>query len=173
MSHKTLWITSILLSIIVVTALILKELGYSIVYQGSTSMPKGFYWVSPVKQLNKGDIVVFNPPEATEKFLWKRHWLPEGASMMKHVEAVPGDMVCKSKGAIWINEKRFAQVYRFYTLGKRLPGLSFCEKLGMDEYLLMSTDIARSFDGRYFGPVKKSDIKGRAGLLFKVDYNEQ
>ncbi|MEK6731151.1 MAG: signal peptidase I [Pseudomonadota bacterium] len=165
MRYKILWIILILLAVIAVTALILKELGYSIVYQGSASMAKGFYWVSPIGQLNKGDIVVFNPPEATAKFLWKRHWLPEGASMMKHVEAVPGDMVCKSKGAIWINEKRFAQVYRFYKLGKRLPSLSFCEKLGADEYLLMSTDIARSFDGRYFGPVKKGDIKGKAKLL--------
>ncbi len=165
MRHKTLWITSILLAIIVATALILKKLGYSIVYQGSASMPKGFYLVSPVRQLNKGDIVVFNPPESTAQFLWKRHWLPEGASMMKHVAAIPGDRVCKSKGAIWINEKRFAQVYRFYKPGKLLPSLSFCEKLGKDEYLLMSTDIAHSFDGRYFGSVKRNEIKGKARLL--------
>ena len=73
MRHKILWTILILLAVIAVTALILKELGYSIVYQGSASMAKGFYWVSPIGQLNKGDIVVFNPPETTTKFFFKLH----------------------------------------------------------------------------------------------------
>jgi type IV secretory pathway protease TraF len=85
--------------------------------------------------------------------------------MMKHVFAVPGEFVCKRAGYLWIEHKKIAKVFRDYAPGKTLPSTPFCGVLKANEYLLMSTRVPNSFDGRYFGPIKKSAIFGQAVKL--------
>jgi len=144
----------------------LKSEGYGISYQVSPSMPEGFYLLLPAHHLKRHDVVIFYPPEKIKRFLLQHHWVPDDGLLMKYIFAVPGDRVCKKNQAIFINDKRIASVYRFYAPNKLLPNLKFCATLKNRQYLLMSTRSARSFDGRYFGPIEKKNIKSRAIKLF-------
>ena len=78
---------------------------------------------------------------------------------------MPGDYVCKQNGMVWINHKIALKVYNYYAPNKLLPSMSFCSTLAPHQYFLASTHIARSFDGRYFGPINRAHIVGKAKLL--------
>ena len=43
-----------------------------------------------------------------------------------------------------------------------LPRWQGCRRLGADELFLIATDSAASFDSRYFGPVTRDRVIGRA-----------
>lgn len=166
---KKLQIITISLAIIIILQLVvltLKKSGYGITYSKSQSMPQGWYFVIPAKNLQRNDIVVFLPPKNTRDFLSQKHWGPKSNLLLKHVMGMPGDLVCNRNHYLWINQRKIAPILAFYAKHKRLPQNNFCGKLVNDEYLLLSTKITRSFDGRYFGPVKRTSISGKAVPLF-------
>jgi conjugative transfer signal peptidase TraF len=144
---------------------IVQNLGYGFSYAATTSMPKGWYFISPPKTLTRKDIVLFYPPEITRQFLQEHKWGPSSGLLLKYVKGIPGDEVCIRKQAIWINKVKIAPIYAYYAPGKLLPHSNFCGILAANQYLLMSTYIARSFDGRYFGPVQRAQIIGKAKRL--------
>lgn len=136
--------------------------GYGFTYQVSRSMPRGFYFIKPVHRLRHGDIVIFHPPTLALTFLIQKGLVPENGILMKNVMGIPGDYVCKKNHRIWINHRYIAPVYIHGLNQEYLPSKPFCQTLTKNQYLLMSTYISRSFDGRYFGPVSKSRIIGKA-----------
>lgn len=157
----------LLLAVLAVIIFWIKSQGYFITYQVTPSMQQGFYLVKPLNgKIKRGEIVIFTPPPKTLNFLQNHHWLPNDDLMLKHVFGIPGDKVWQKSGFVWINNTKIAPVYKFYAKGKLLPNSNFCGVLDNSEYLLMSTKIKRSFDGRYFGPVNRKKIIGRAIFLF-------
>ena len=151
---------TIIISIFIITS-ITKHLGYGLTYQVSISMPKGFYLIVPAKHIKRNDVVIFYPPPKIKTFLVQHKWIPNSAIMMKHVIGMPGDMVCKKNNALFVNNKYFGPVLTYYAPHKKLPNEPFCGKLKKQEYLLLSARIKRSFDCRYFGPVKRQQIIGK------------
>ena len=149
----------LILQLLVVT---LKKSGYGITYSKSKSMPQGWYLIVSAKNLQRNDIVVFLPPKNTRDFLSQKHWGPKSNLLLKHVMGMPGDLVCNRNHYLWINQQKIAPLLVFYAPHKKLPQNDFCRKLANDEYLLLSTKITRSFDGRYFGPIKRENIMGKA-----------
>lgn len=141
---------------------IIKRSGYHVVYSATASMPWGFYFVSPIKNITRYDIVEFIPPIAILNFVKEHHWIPQSGLMIKYVFAVPGDEVCVRDAAVWINNKKIGKVYRFYAHGQLLPQSKICGRLRSDQYFVLSTKKERSFDGRYFGAISVSNILGRA-----------
>lgn len=162
-----LLITFSILTMVFISFIVsMKKRGFTITYQITSSMPKGFYLVVPVKELHRSDIVVFRPKESTLAFLQERHWVPSTGWMMKYVMAIPGDAVCTYDHMLWINQKRIGRIYEHDSSGRLLPSQFFCGKLEGHKYLLISTRIDQSFDSRYFGPIDKKCIKGKAIPLF-------
>ncbi|MEM9243049.1 MAG: signal peptidase I [Pseudomonadota bacterium] len=157
-----LFIALLFLLIVYLLICLIRWLGYGFSYQASMSMPKGLYFVMPAKQLKRDDIVIFHPPRVAQEFLAKHPWGPPNNVLMKVVMGVPGDKVCKREHGVWINGQYIAPVFSEYAPGKALLNLAFCEILPAKHYLLMSTHVRRSFDGRYFGPVTKAEIIGKA-----------
>jgi conjugative transfer signal peptidase TraF len=153
-------LTSIFVLFCVVTRL--QHVGYAFTYQVSDSVPRGFYLLLPPRFLQRGDLVTFFPPENTEQFLQDKHWVPRSGVLMKYIAALPGDEVCNQNGELLINHVAVAPIYQFYAPEKELPQTPFCGKLLNQQYLLVSTKIARSFDGRYFGPVSERNILHKA-----------
>jgi len=160
-------LAAILLLVILQHNLIrLKKRGFLLTYQVTASMPKGFYFIKPGKYFRRKDIVLFKPPKKFLHFLLQKKWLPKNGLMLKYVVGIPGDYVCQNKKWIYINNHKFAPIYQEYKPGKKLPNNHFCGKLKKHQYLLMSTKVKDSFDGRYFGPVNDDRIIGRAKYLF-------
>ncbi len=123
-----------------------------------------------------GDIVVFHAPEAAQ--------CPKGTGcdFIKRVLAVPGDTVQVENDAIIVNGVPREEPYipaEFQTLaGAYMRGKTIT--LGPDEYFVSGDNRPYSSDSRAWGPIRKSDIVGRAffrywplakvGLIPKVTY---
>lgn len=145
-----------------------KKRGFLLTYQVTASMPKGFYFIRPSKHYRRRDIVLFKPPENFLNFLLQKKWLPKHGLMLKYAVGIPGDYVCQDAKWIYINSHKFAPIYQEYKPGKKLPNTNFCGELKKHQFLLMSTKLKNSFDGRYFGPVNDDRIIGRAKFLFNM-----
>lgn len=142
--------------------------GYHLTYSNSISMPKGFYLIVPATILHRNDVVEFLPPQQAQEYLATKHWAPNNGHLLKHVMGIPGDWVCNSNNAVWINNQKIGPIFQFYAPNKPLPQNHFCGKLKINQYLLLSDKIARSFDGRYFGPITKDQIIGKAIAFQKI-----
>jgi signal peptidase I len=167
----------------------LMRLGYGITYVDSPSVPVGFYLIKPVSsqaqqtqhhlhsqsrtcvnqspQLQRFDLVQFRASPTIARFLAEQRWGAAARSgmLLKYIYGLPGDFVCIKRSALWINNQRIAPIHADYAPGKQLPHHHFCGKLAADQYLLLSLEHDRSFDGRYFGPTPRSDIVGKARKL--------
>jgi len=81
--------------------------------------------------------------------------------LVKRIAALSGDVVCRTGNAVSINHHIVAQALPVDTKGRALPRWRGCQKLGTGDVFLLVPAVADSFDGRYFGPVKRSAVIGK------------
>lgn len=135
----------------------------------SKSIPLGLYWATDAP-LAKGDYVLFCPPE-TDIFAMakKRNYIAGGfcpsdyGYMMKKILAATGDQITVAADGVFVNGQRLAhsEPAQYDLAGRALPHYRLNQyRLGASELLLMSDYSKSSFDGRYFGPIERSQIKG-------------
>lgn len=134
----------------------------------SKSIPVGLYWTSN-QPVEKGAYVLFCPPQvgviAEAK---KRGYLSAGfcpgdyGYMMKRILAAKEDSVTISDDGVRVNGELlpFSTPLRQDGAGRALPRFQSVHFIvGNSEVLLMSDVSGTSFDGRYFGPVGRSQIQ--------------
>lgn len=148
----------LLLFALAVVSQMLSTQGFGISYQVSSSMPRGFYWRYPAKHLQVGSEVIVNPPLFAKNFLLAHHWLPNNGWLLKKIMAQAGDEVCNLDGRLIINGRYYGPIYTQTLQGEKVPQQSFCDQLKPDQYWLMGISDDRSYDSRYFGPVKGEQI---------------
>ena len=136
----------------------------------SHSLPRGLYWLTQVKapeDIEKGDIVLFNTPTKAKKYIYGRGYQSRDVKqILKRVAATEKDQITKKDSRLYING--FSN-YRFLmkdSLGNPLPQLSTEELQPHEGDLFVVGTHYRSFDSRYFGNIKRSDVKATAKLLF-------
>lgn len=132
----------------------------------SSSLPKGVYRVTPIKTLTLGEIVAFKPPRRVYRTLGKRLWLNEKHLFIKPVGALSGDKVCQIKNYIVINRTQRLRIAKSDSQGQKLPTLTGCMTVPALFFLPISTYSVNSFDGRYFGPIHRDTIVGKATPVF-------
>lgn len=137
-----------------------------LVWNVSASAPLGLYRVVPHAPASTGDMVVAWLPTEARSLAARRRYLPANVPALKRVAAGPGARVCAIGDTIRIDGKAAATRLRADLLGRPLPWWQGCQVLGPDERFLMMTGSAASFDGRYFGASRTSDIVGKARLLW-------
>ena len=100
--------------------------------------------------VNRGDIVVFKGPDQAEG---------QVKDLIKRVIGLPGDIVESREGAMYVNGKPIKEDY----LG---PGITTgpLEPITVppDHYFVMGDNRGNSKDSRFFGPIDKKLIIGRA-----------
>jgi conjugative transfer signal peptidase TraF len=153
-----------------VTALVLGAAAYAAGARINTtkSIPVGLYWTSgdPVA---KGAYVLFCPPqvgvftEAKARGYIGAGFCPgDYGYMMKRVLAAKDDAVSIADDGVRVNGELlpFSVPRKADAAGRPMPRFqSDRYALGNAEVLLMSDVSETSFDGRYFGPVNRSQIK--------------
>ena len=134
-----------------------------LIYNASASAPIGFYWIDkgPIK---RGDLVLVRVPKRIAKLVEKRGYLPPDVPLIKRVMGLNGDMICRADRAVLINGKPAAVAQRVDSKGRPLPVWSGCHRLD-DRQVFLLQDYPRSFDARYFGPLDRRLIIGRATKL--------
>jgi conjugative transfer signal peptidase TraF len=136
-----------------------------LVWNASTSAPVGLYQVRTDELPDPGDMVVAWTPQPARALAAARRYIPANVPLVKRVAAASGDRVCASGEAISINGRRTAARRRADAAGRPMPWWHGCRVLARHEYLLLM-DSRNSFDGRYFGPTGRTEIVGRAALLW-------
>jgi conjugative transfer signal peptidase TraF len=139
----------------------------------SGSMPRGLWYVeSPPRELARGVIAVYclGDRRVTEVAL-RRHYLGPGSCptgvepIIKPVIAVAGDVIGVKAGGIFVNGELLTRnlPLPFDPAGRPLDSMPMGEYLvGANDVWVLSDYTTSSFDSRYYGPVRVSNILGTA-----------
>jgi len=131
-----------------------------LVWNASASAPLGLYWISRTAP-GRGDLVLAGLPPDARRLAAERGYLPDGVLLVKRVAALGGDSVCTIEDAVLVNGRLVAGRRAHDSLGRALPRWTGCRRLGADEFFLLMEGVPGSFDGRYFGPVRRAAVIGR------------
>lgn len=105
----------------------------------------------------RGDVVVFTPP------------ISDVDEFIKRVIAVPGENIMIKEGRIYINDKLLKEPYiadSMQTKGGTFlsEGENFKVPAGL--YFVMGDNRPNSSDSRYWGPITKAKMSGRAWVIY-------
>lgn len=114
-----------------------------------------------VREIKRGDIVIFTPPIESEKH----------KDYIKRAIALPGDEFHIREGSVFINGARLDEPY---TLGKPTDYDHFNINkhnniegvVPEGKIIVLGDNRINSSDGRYFGYLDITDVKGRAFILY-------
>ena len=114
----------------------------------------------------RGSLALAIPDVQIASFAATRGYLPNGIPLIKRIAAVAGDQVCAEGDDISINAVSVAKRLPADHKGRPLPSWAGCRTLGKGDVFLLMADVSDSFDGRYFGVTKLSDIAGRLEAIW-------
>lgn len=134
-----------------------------LIYNASASAPIGFYWLYD-RPVERGNYVFVRVPERVRKLVEERGYLPADVPLLKRVAGAAGDEICRENVTILINGIVVAEALELDGTGRPMPVWQGCLILSSNEVFLLQ-DHPRSFDGRYFGPVDRRLVIGRATKL--------
>jgi conjugative transfer signal peptidase TraF len=138
------------------------DLPKTLIWNASASAPIGLYAVQQVDSLEVADLVAVAAPPLIAEFMANRGYLPMGVPMMKRVLVLPGQTVCRHGFDIIAYGATIGQAREFDKGGHKMPVWQGCRRIGADELFLMNFDVTDSVDGRYFGPLPRRFVIGRA-----------
>lgn len=165
MHHRLPRHASLLLAAGALTALLvpaLHTMPLRFVWNASASVPVGLYRIEPVANIRVGDLVLVRPSPDLETLMAERRYVERGVPLLKPVTAVAGATVCRTVFRVTVNGEVAAVALSNDRFGRLLPRWSGCRRLGADEFFLIAPTSVASFDSRYFGPVTRAQIIGRA-----------
>lgn len=160
----TVGVTATVAAVLVTTVAV--RMPRRFIWNVSASVPVGLYLSRPAHEMRAGQLVVVMPPLALASFMAGRRYLGVGVPMLKHVAAVGGQTVCRSKQRVRIDGKVIAVARRVDRRSRLLPVWHGCRRVAQDEVFLLNADVGDSFDGRYFGALPRSSVIGSAVPLW-------
>ena len=105
----------------------------------------------------RGDVVVFSaPPTRRQEYI-------------KRIIGVPGDRIQVGEGRVSVNDKLLEEAYlpkEFTTETGHFLQAGREYTLGNEEYFVFGDNRGNSSDSRDFGSIKKSDIVGKAWVVY-------
>jgi conjugative transfer signal peptidase TraF len=132
-----------------------------IIWNASASVPLGLYIAARADDITLGDLVLVRPPETLAAFLAERGYVARGVPLLKHVAALPPQVVCAEGTAITVDGETVAHRRMADRLGRVLPTWHGCRALEAGEVFLLNPAEPDSLDGRYFGPLPRTSIVAR------------
>jgi signal peptidase I len=119
--------------------------------------------VLPVRDIRRGDIVVFKYPDEPER------------DFIKRVIGLPGDTVELRAKKVHVNGQPLDEPYVHYltpaTEGAEVTSLDVRERYGpvtvpQDQYFVMGDNRDNSQDSRYWGFLPRGHVKGKALVIY-------
>jgi conjugative transfer signal peptidase TraF len=137
-----------------------------LLWNASASAPIGLYAIRPGAALTVDDWAVVLPPPDIAAFLASRGTLPPGVPLVKRVAALNGQTVCREGLLVTVDGVALSPARERDRSFRPLPAWSGCHRLADGEIFLLTWDEPDSLDGRYFGPLPRRAVIGRAVPLW-------
>ncbi|MBZ9822055.1 S26 family signal peptidase [Mesorhizobium sp. CA4] len=137
-----------------------------LLWNASASAPIGLYAVRKMVVPTAGALAVIEPPETVTRFAAERGYLPLGVPMLKHIEGLPGQEVCRVARVITVDGIAVGAALERDRKGRALPDWQGCRIIPADRIFVMNRKVQDSLDGRYFGSFPLDSIVGRAMPLW-------
>jgi conjugative transfer signal peptidase TraF len=137
-----------------------------LIWNASASVRIGLYAVRPAGTLHVSERVVVRPPTPLADFMARRHYLPLGVPLLKHIAALPGEKICRVGRTVTIKGRVVGQSLRTDWLHRKLPVWQGCHSVAAGQVFLMNERVSASFDGRYFGTLPITTIVGQADPIW-------
>ena len=131
-----------------------------LIWNRTASAPTGIYWLSD-EPFTFGRWVVVSSQSDVAAWAEMRGYIGNDWPLLKQIAGMPGDKICRNGGKTRINNQLLAVAKDVDSIGRNLPAWEGCRFLQSDEFFLL-TPHAASLDGRYFGPIKQTDLDGVA-----------
>ena len=112
-------------------------------------------------------MVVARLPAGIRRLAAARRYLPANVPLVKHVGAIEGDWVCAAGERIFVNGRLAARRRDRDRARRLMPWWDGCHGLRRGELLLLGSAGPSSFDGRYFGITRPSQLVGEARLIWR------
>lgn len=139
-----------------------------LVYNHTPSVPLGFYWLNnepEEDQFTRGELIVFNVPDAFKALVFSRGWLNPGESFLKPIAAQSGDFVCTKAGFVRVNQVSYGRILNHDSKGRPLTVFDYCGIVNPDQFFVF-VNHEKSFDSRYYGPIDFNNIIATAKPLW-------
>ncbi len=136
------------------------------VWNASASVPLGLYRIEPGVPARVGELVALRPSPALGRYMAERRYVEENALLIKPVAAAAGATVCRHDLRVTIDGRSVATALVRDRFRRPLPRWSGCLRLRPDQLFLVAPATPASFDSRYFGPVDRGRVVGRAMPLW-------
>lgn len=137
-----------------------------VVWNSTASAPIGLYRVLAATRLRPGDLVLAFPPLGAARLAAERGYLPLGTPLVKHIAALGGDSICANGLRVSVNGTDVVTRLAADGEGRALPAWHGCQLLDAQQVFLLNRTVSHSFDGRYFGPIPRSNVVGRLRPLW-------
>lgn len=145
------------------------DLPTRLVWNVSASVPIGLYAVRPTAPLRPGVLAAVMPPEPLATWMVEGGYLGRDVPLLKRVEALPGTRVCRHGNVVTVAGRPRAIAQDRDRRGNHLPHWSGCVVVGEGQLFLLNADHPGSLDGRYFGPLPRETVLGRATPILVDD----
>ncbi|MBV9812529.1 MAG: S26 family signal peptidase [Acetobacteraceae bacterium] len=135
-------------------------------WNASASVPLGLYRIEPNEPPRVGDLVAVRPSPSLGRFMAERRYVEINALLLKPIAAASGATVCRIDALVTIDARAVASALPRDRFARPLPIWSGCQRLRAGQLFLIAPMRPDSFDSRYFGPVDRRQIAGRAVPLW-------
>ena len=128
---------------------------YSTLKNGDKGITDGLFY--KITGIDRFDVVILEEDKFEDK-------------LVKRVIGLPGETIRYEKGILYINGEVVKEEFITEEVAKQTVGVygndTFECKLKDNEYYVLGDNRGNSTDSRYFGPIKKEQIKGVGMMLF-------
>lgn len=143
-----------------------------LLWNASASTPLGLYDLTAPNGLKAGDLVAVRPPKPLADFMVGRGYIGRGVPLLKPVAALPGQQVCRVGRTVTVDGVKLGEAQERDRRGRMLPVWQGCRRIALDQIFLMNPAIRDSLDGRYFGPLPRAAVIGRATPLYTDEHGD-
>ena len=137
-----------------------------LIWNASASLPTGLYHLRGTAALHVGERVAIAPAPPLRAFMAARGYLPAAVPLLKEVAALGGSTVCRSGFAVSIDSRQAGLARERDRRGRLLPVWRGCRTLSAGDVFVLNRRASDSFDSRYFGPIARRRIIGRASPVW-------
>ena len=132
------------------------------VWNATASVPTGLYAIRGKASLHVGERIAIEPPPELRRLLGERGYLPTRVPLIKRIAAINGQRICRFGHGVTIDGNFAGVALARDQLDRPLPAWFGCQTLRVGELFVMNPAAPDSFDGRYFGVLRRANVIGRA-----------